>query len=116
MGTTASYVYSITYPEESEKYLEIMIHLAPICFMKNVKSSVGVIGTTLLPFAVRFVFNKLDNDTFMVFLISATGRPNFGWSFFQTNTTYSGYVSSILPRVCVTDENVHHSNDVSSWF
>lgn len=40
MGTTAAYVYSITYPEESTKLVDYMIHICPIAYFKHLKSSI----------------------------------------------------------------------------
>lgn len=37
-GTTASYVYGSTSPQEAAKYLKIIVSLAPLAYFKNIRS------------------------------------------------------------------------------
>lgn len=49
MGTTAAYIYSIYHQEESARFVESMIHVSPIAFLKDIRSIIGLPISLLIP-------------------------------------------------------------------
>ncbi|XP_017786629.1 PREDICTED: lipase 1-like [Nicrophorus vespilloides] len=56
MGTTAAYIYNILYPEEAEDRVKLFINLAPILYLRNLKSIVYPIApfwSTIEPYVMK---------------------------------------------------------------